>query len=200
MRDWQAAAQARASHLGVSVGDAQWQALDAFWRLLLLWNARINLTGASTVEQLVGEHLPDSLAMARLVPAGAHVLDVGSGGGLPAIPFGLLRPDARLTLVEPRAKRSAFLRTAVRESGLAADVLVGRIEDVAARPADVACSRATFGPGEWLERARGLAPRALVFCARPQDAVAPLGPTLEQELAYETEAGHARWLGLYRST
>jgi len=201
MSDRQGTARGTAARLGLTVTEAQWQALDAFWSLLLLWNARINLTGARSIEELVGEHFPDSLAMARLVPPGARVLDVGSGGGLPAIPFGLVRPDVRLTLVEPRAKRGAFLRTAVRETGLVgAEVLVERVEGIAPRPADLASSRATFAPGEWLERARGLAPRALVFCVRRGDAEVPPGLSLEADVEYETAGGHPRWAAVYRST
>src|SRR3712207_8659613 len=51
--------------------------LRQYFDLLLTWNARINLTGARTLEALEGEHLPDALAMARLVPPGARGLDGG---------------------------------------------------------------------------------------------------------------------------
>jgi 16S rRNA (guanine527-N7)-methyltransferase len=182
------------------VSEAQQRSLDAFWGLLLTWNARINLTGAGTREELIGEHLPDALAMARLVPPGARVIDVGSGGGLPALPFALLRPDATLTLVEPRAKRVAFLRTAVRELELAADVVAGRIESVEGPAADIASSRATFAPSEWLEVARPLAPRVLVFASREAEVLTPAGIRLEEAASYETAARHGRWLGMFCST
>jgi len=81
-----------------------------FCRLLIAWNVRVNLTGARTVAEVVGEHVVDAFAMARLVPPGSSVVDVGAGGGLPGVAFAILRPDARLTMVEPRAKRVAFLR------------------------------------------------------------------------------------------
>jgi 16S rRNA (guanine527-N7)-methyltransferase len=120
-----------------------------FGELLLRWNARINLTGARNSEELLREHFPDSFAMAALVPLASSLVDVGSGGGLPALPFSLLRPDVSLTVVEPRAKRVAFLRTAVRELGLAVTVVSGRAEEVNER-FSVASSRATFPPPEWL--------------------------------------------------
>jgi 16S rRNA (guanine527-N7)-methyltransferase len=127
-----------------------------FFGLLLTWNARINLTGASSLVELVEEHLPDSLALDRLVPEAARVIDVGAGGGLPALPLALLRPDVTLTLVEPRAKRVAFLRTAVRELGLSAEVLPTRVESLPPAAHDVASSRATFAPPQWLEVGRRL--------------------------------------------
>jgi 16S rRNA (guanine527-N7)-methyltransferase len=197
--DEQAAIRELALKLRVSASEAQWRAIDAFFDLLLTWNARINLTGAASRADLVGEHLGDSLAMAHLVPAGARVLDIGSGGGLPAIPFALLRPDVSLTLVEPRAKRAAFLRTAVREMKLAAaEVLVLRLEAMPPRPVDLATSRATFPPGEWLAKARPLAPRVILFATGRSD----LGerPGLEAEVDYQTASGHPRWTALFRST
>jgi 16S rRNA (guanine527-N7)-methyltransferase len=193
---WQTLAQ----QLGLGVSADHARSLDAFWSLLLTWNARINLTGAGTREELIGEHLPDSLAMASLVPQGVRVLDVGSGGGLPALPFAVLRPDAAVTLVEPRAKRVAFLRTAVRELGLSVTVLPDRIEGVTVPEMDVATSRATFPPREWLERARVLAPRALVFASRRAEVGEGPGQVVEAELQYETASRHRRWLGLFRST
>src|SRR4051794_23516644 len=103
--------------------------LLGFFQLLLTWNARINLTGARTLPELIDVHLPDTLALARLVAAGAALIDVGSGGGLPALPLALMRSGVRVTLVEPRAKRVAFLRTAARELAPGVGVLSDRVEE-----------------------------------------------------------------------
>jgi 16S rRNA (guanine527-N7)-methyltransferase len=190
-----------AARLGVSLPEGGRERLARFWSLLLTWNARINLTGARTEAALVGDHLPDSLAMLRLLSPGAHLIDVGSGGGLPALPYALLRPEDPITLVEPRTKRAAFLRTAVRELGLTRVVVLGaRIEDAPAEGFEVASSRATFAPVEWLEKARRLAPRALVFAARAADVLAPAGWELEGEVTYQAGAGQPRWVGRYCST
>lgn len=190
-----------ATRLGVTLPEGSGERLRRFWSLLLTWNARINLTGARNEADLVGDHLPDALAMLRLVPEGARLIDVGSGGGLPALPYALLRPDDPVTLVEPRAKRVAFLRTAVRELKLAhVEVIDARIEDVAERPAEVASSRATFAPAEWLERARGLAPRVLVFATREAEVQPLAGWRLEAEVVYTAGAGQPRWVGRYCST
>lgn len=164
---------------GVGKDTALVGALREYLRLLSTWNQRINLTGAGSVDELVGEHLPDSLAMLGLVPAGARLLDVGSGGGLPAVPFAIARPDVRVTLLEPRAKRVAFLRTAARQLRLPnVQVRAGRLEPPLGVPSDrsspgavasgergslaaasvsadeerfdVLASRATFPPPVWL--------------------------------------------------
>jgi 16S rRNA (guanine527-N7)-methyltransferase len=190
-----------AAQVGVGLSASQLGELERFWRLLLTWNARINLTGARTEADLVGDHLPDALAMTLVVPPGARVVDVGSGGGLPGIPFALLRPRDPLTLVEPRAKRVAFLRTAVRELGLTwVQIVSCRLEGLSGVTADVASSRATFPPAEWLERSRVLAPRTLVFAARRADVEAGPGWRVEAERVYAAGAGQPRWLGLHCST
>jgi len=83
----------------------------------------VNLTGARTpaerVRLLVGEVLP-----AAEVPAPGRLLDIGSGNGSPGLVLALLRPDLRVTLLEPRQRRWAFLREAARAAG--ADVEVRR--------------------------------------------------------------------------
>ncbi len=155
------------------------QQLVRFFSLLLEWNRGINLTGADSLAVLASDHLPDSLALLALVPPGARVVDVGSGGGLPALPFAILRPDCALTLVEPRAKRAAFLRTAVRQLGLAVQVSGSRGEDLAAgQPPvfEVAMSRATFAPPAWLALGRRLVVaggRVLTFVATPPAELDP---------------------------
>ncbi|HVZ74683.1 MAG TPA: 16S rRNA (guanine(527)-N(7))-methyltransferase RsmG [Polyangia bacterium] len=153
---------------GVSCDDAQTEALERFAALLLQWNERINLTGASSPSMLADEHFPDSFALAARFEADSSIraVDVGSGGGLPAIPLAILRPSLRIRLVEPIAKKAAFLRTATRELSLRprVDVHVGRAEAMGATPFDAALSRATFAPGEWAEIGRKLVlPEGRIF-------------------------------------
>ncbi len=149
--------------LDVNAGQAA--ALVELFGLMLRWNEHINLTGARDIDDLVEEHLADSLALAVLVPPSASLVDVGAGGGLPSLPFLLLRRDVTTTLVEPRAKRVAFLRTALRTLRLEASVVAGR-DDTITTQFDAASSRATFAPQEWLARSeRLLAPqgRTILF-------------------------------------
>ena len=133
-------------------------ALLRFGSLLMEWNGHINLTGAKTLADLIDEHLPDAFAVASVLPGSAQVVDVGSGGGLPAVPLAVLCPTLGLTLVEPLAKKVAFLRTAVRELGLGDHVRIEarRAEELPAASFDVAMSRATFPPATWVRVASGL--------------------------------------------
>ncbi len=135
--------------------EAQTAALLAYAESLLRWSARINLTAARTVDVLIAEHFPDAFALAQQLDQPARLIDVGSGGGLPALPLALIRPELSIVLCEPIAKKGAFLRTAIRELGLAArvELVASRGEKLAEEhPAafDVAISRATLPPEKWL--------------------------------------------------
>jgi 16S rRNA (guanine527-N7)-methyltransferase len=183
-----------------SVGSAEVQRICGFLGQLLEWNARINLTGARDMAELIGEHLPDSFALSKLTPSSASVVDVGAGGGLPAVPFALLRPDCRVAVVEPRAKRVAFLRAAVRALGMpqAFSVVHGRDDDLPSGGYDVAASRATFSASEWMQRAERLVVpggRIVVFAsARPEGSAALVS---QDEVRYATRRAAPRWAGAY---
>ena len=171
-----------------------------YMQQLLVWNARVNLTGARNLGDLLGEHLPDSFALARLVPEGLEVVDVGSGGGLPAIPFAMLRPDCRVTLLEPRAKRVVFLNTVARVCGCTSIAISrNRLEDFRGSRFSVATSRATFAPEEWLRLAPPLlvpGGRMVVLSTgqvRPDTTQTRLVDSVE----YRTSCGATRWAGCY---
>ena len=101
--------------------------LAAYGMLLLDANRMVNLTGAKDVTALV-PHLLDALTLGHDVSD--SLVDVGAGGGLPGIPLALAT-GVRLVLIEPIAKKGAFLERALGELGLAGTVLVQRAEVVA---------------------------------------------------------------------
>lgn len=110
--------------------------LESFAALLKKWNAVQNLVSRETENALWSRHIVDSLQIMPLLrPADELFLDVGSGGGLPALPLAiaLKRGPARFTLVEPIGKKVAFLRQAIRELGLAAVVHAGRTDSFDSR-------------------------------------------------------------------
>lgn len=108
------------------------------------------LVGPREVSRLWERHVLNSAAVAEAVPEGAHVVDVGSGAGLPGIPLGLARPDVTLTLLEPMARRVEFLVRAVAAlgtpSGRSWRVVRGRAEErsvvTAVGPVDIVTARA----------------------------------------------------------
>jgi 16S rRNA (guanine527-N7)-methyltransferase len=172
--------------------------LERFCAVLLEWNKRVNLTGARNFDDLEGEHLPDSFAAARLIPPNSRVVDVGSGGGLPAVPLAILRPDCSLTLVEPRGRRVAFLNTAVRTCACRnIRVVQGRSDDKGMGGFDLATSRATFVPEEWLELGKDLVGRpgrVLVFTTAEMSSGSA---RLVGSFDYRLRSGATRWAGLF---
>jgi 16S rRNA (guanine527-N7)-methyltransferase len=130
-------------------GDAL-PAAEAFVARLATDGVTRGLIGPREVPRLWERHVLNSAAVAEAVPAGARVVDVGSGAGLPGIPLGLARPDVALTLVEPMARRVEFLEEVVVElatpAALRWRVVRGRAEDRAVAgavgPVDVVTARA----------------------------------------------------------
>jgi 16S rRNA (guanine527-N7)-methyltransferase len=103
------------------------------------------LIGPRETPRLWERHLVNCGVMAEIIPAGASVVDVGSGAGLPGLVLAIARPDLVITLVEPLARRTAFLDEAVVDLGLDnVTVVRGRAEEVAGHlpAADVVTARA----------------------------------------------------------
>lgn len=103
-----------AAELGVALSQGQLDQFDRYLSELQKWNRRINLTAAKTLDELITRHILDSLAgltVLNELPSGACIADLGSGAGFPGLPLKIARPDFRMTLIEPRQKRAAFLTT-----------------------------------------------------------------------------------------
>ncbi|WP_244876005.1 16S rRNA (guanine(527)-N(7))-methyltransferase RsmG [Winogradskya consettensis] len=118
-----------------------------FAELLVTEGVVRGLIGPREAPRVWERHLINCGVMSEMIPVGASVIDVGSGAGLPGIVLAVARPDLTITLVEPLARRTAFLSEAVTALGLDSTVTVlrGRAEDVAGgppAPADVVTARA----------------------------------------------------------
>jgi 16S rRNA (guanine527-N7)-methyltransferase len=102
------------------------------------------LIGPREAPRIWDRHLINCAVVSEMIRFGASVVDVGSGAGLPGIVLAVARPDLRITLVEPLARRTAFLSEAVTALGLDSTVTVvrGRAEDLAGFAADVVTARA----------------------------------------------------------
>jgi 16S rRNA (guanine527-N7)-methyltransferase len=129
--------------------------------LVVAWSERVDLTAARDAETLADLLLADAALLASTQPTGS-VIDVGSGVGAPAIPLAILSPVLDITLVEPRERRAAFLRTSCG-SLERPDIrlLRKRSMEVEADVAELAISRATLPPPLWLREGARLAQRAV---------------------------------------
>jgi 16S rRNA (guanine527-N7)-methyltransferase len=116
-----------------SLGDR----LASYYELLSRWNRKINLTALDNPDEAIDRLLLEPILATRHLPAGDFdIMDIGSGGGSPAIPLKLASSSSsKLTMVEVKARKSAFLREAVRTLGLEkTTVETSRYEELLARP------------------------------------------------------------------
>lgn len=166
-------------------------ALETFASELLRWNQRINLTSASTLEEVL-QHVVDSKALLPHIPETTQrVIDIGSGGGLPAAVIAILRPELTVVALEPVHKKHAFLQHVRRLLAPNLDARAQRIEDHPDTGYDVATSRATFALPEWLTRGRALVrPGGIVLGMEGADTIElPTGATRHRySLADRTRA------------
>jgi len=137
-REFSERLQRRARKADVQLAGPLLEQLEAYFRLLCAWNAKINLTALDLVrepDKAVDRLLIEPLVAVRYLDASAvAVIDIGSGGGSPAIPMKLARPDAAFTLVEAKTRKCAFLREAGRHLGVDLHVETARYEVLLARP------------------------------------------------------------------
>ncbi|HEX5407674.1 MAG TPA: 16S rRNA (guanine(527)-N(7))-methyltransferase RsmG [Pseudonocardiaceae bacterium] len=119
---------------------------ERFVALLTEHGVSRGLIGPREVDRLWDRHVLNSAAIVELVPEAATLVDVGSGAGLPGIPLAIARPDLRVTLLEPMARRIAWLTEVVDELGIDIQVVRGRAEEPDVRRAvggvDVVTARA----------------------------------------------------------
>jgi 16S rRNA (guanine527-N7)-methyltransferase len=126
----------RASKVNLFVPEPLAHQLAAYYELLSRWNRKINLTSIDSVDDAIDRLLLEPLVAARHVSPGARrLMDIGSGGGSPAIPLKLAMPGVELVMVEVKARKSAFLHEAIRHLRLeGARVENARYEELLARP------------------------------------------------------------------
>ena len=123
-------------------------ALVDYLVLLCKWNAVYNLTAVRDPQQMVTQHLLDSLAAVPAFANAQNVLDVGAGGGLPGMVLAIwarqARPAMRVAMVDTVHKKTAFLTQAKAELGLTnVTIYTKRVEQLeVAQPFDVITSRA----------------------------------------------------------
>jgi 16S rRNA (guanine527-N7)-methyltransferase len=173
--------------LDVRLSDAQQADLLAYLDLLLKWNKVYNLTALREPDQVLTHHVLDCLAVVRpmteRMPALTTVLDVGAGGGLPAVVIALACPHIQVTAVDTVAKKAAFIQTAAHRLGLPnLKGVHARVEDVSG-PFDLVTSRAFASLHDFTAWSRGaLAPHGVWMAMKgrtPDDEISALPASVQ---------------------
>jgi 16S rRNA (guanine527-N7)-methyltransferase len=138
-REFQDRLARRARRVGVALNADLKSKLETYFRLLSVWDRKINLTGFNLSDpspEALDKLLIEPLLAARHVASSAtRLIDIGSGGGSPAIPMLLAVPSVQGALVEAKTRKSVFLREAVRALEMNhVEVLTARYEELLARP------------------------------------------------------------------
>ena len=188
----------RARKAGLSLSTDTISGLEAYFELLRKWNQKVSLTSLDTSEE--GEEALDRLLIepalaAQYIPKpSAVVIDVGSGGGSPAIPMKLVVPGIAMRMIESKTRKAAFLREAIRHLNLvAATVEASRVEELLIRPelheaADLVTVRAVRTERKFLAGIQAfLKPGGLLFLFRSGDAATDI--ELSSDLLH-LEASH----------
>lgn len=93
--------------------------LCIYFRELVRWNSRMNLTGIKQVDRMVAKHLGDTMVLALWLPSSVvSLLDIGTGAGIPGLILKILCPDLEVWLLDARRKRVSFLNAVMAEMEL----------------------------------------------------------------------------------
>jgi 16S rRNA (guanine527-N7)-methyltransferase len=134
----------------VALPEEQLYLFSQYYRLLLEWNEKINLTAITAPDAVIEKHFLDSLLAGKILPldGSSNVADIGTGAGFPGLPLKIVYNNLTLTLVDSLNKRINFLQEVIARLALKnISCIHGRAEDLARvavlrEKFDVAVSRA----------------------------------------------------------
>jgi 16S rRNA (guanine527-N7)-methyltransferase len=184
--------------------------LESYFRLLAQWNAKMNLTALPLdppTDETCDRLLVEPLAASRHIRSDIASVwfDLGSGGGSPAIPIKIARPQLRLTMVESKERKSAFLREATRTLGLTGTiVLTVRFEEVASSheyqgTVDLVTVRAVKTDHELFETAEKLlSPAGRLLLFRPAHAATADPPAFRRLSTFPLIESPQSFLSIYQ--
>lgn len=116
---------------GIEISVEQFDKFEKYYNLLIEFNQKFNITAITEKKEVYIKHFIDSLLCIKKIGCG-KLIDIGSGGGFPALPIKIMRDDLNVTLLEATGKKCIFLQTVIKELGLKNMIVInGRAEDFA---------------------------------------------------------------------
>ncbi len=148
---------------GLDLSSGEVGQLLTYLDLLQRWNRKINLTAIEGAEEWVTRHFGESLYLSRWVELKGKLIDIGSGAGFPGLALKIVFPELATTLLEPAAKKRAFLKEVARACGMeSVEVRGERLEDFVSGNAQQEFNSATSRAVGHLDRLVPLAAECLV--------------------------------------
>lgn len=120
------------SNYSIKLTEEQYVRFELYYKLLVEWNEKINLTAITDPQGVAVKHFADSLSFfeyIKNIKDGASVIDIGTGAGFPGVVLKIYRPDIKLTLLDSLQKRFLFLNDLTDKLDLEATFLQGRAEE-----------------------------------------------------------------------
>lgn len=122
------------NELGINLTEEQLQKLETFYKLLISWNEKMNLTRITEKEEVYLKHFYDSLTLSKVIDLNEDLTlcDVGSGAGFPGIVLKIAFPNLKITLIDSLQKRVNYLNEIIKELNLSdIEAIHTRAEDYA---------------------------------------------------------------------
>lgn len=116
--------------LEIKLSEEQQEKFYQYFKLLIEWNEKINLTAITLPEEVITKHFIDSLTILRYIKKDDSIVDIGTGAGFPGIPLKIVNDDLKITLVDSLNKRINFLNDVITELKLERiEAIHGRAEE-----------------------------------------------------------------------
>jgi len=175
--EFAATIKTHALHYGVQLDADTLAKLCGYCEQVYAWNPRLHLFAPCSPTEFATRHVLESMMMLPYLPQGARVADVGSGAGLPIIPWLIARPDIKATLIEASPKKAVFLREALRSINgqHAATVVAERFEKIPSPVAEFVTCRA-------LDRFAAMLPKLIKWSAHAGTVLLFGGYAIEEQL------------------
>lgn len=185
--------QQGAERLGLTLTSAQLRNLMLYLGLLAKWNRAYNLTAIRNTDEMVNLHLLDSLAISQHLGTAQHIIDVGTGPGLPGVVLAIMHPERNFTLLDSNGKKTRFLfqaKTALKLDNVT--IVNGRVEAYEPpQPFDMITSRAFASLQDMVQWCRHLLADGGCFLAMkgqfPQDELDALPADIRLQSSLELE-------------
>jgi 16S rRNA (guanine527-N7)-methyltransferase len=169
--------------LDIELSEQQYDQFQTYYRLLVEWNDKINLTAITDERDVFVKHFYDSICLVKGIKLSKQtLLDVGSGAGFPSIPLKIAYPDLKVTIIDALNKRIKFLNLLVRELNLEVELIHGRAEEYQRKHCfDLVTARA-------VANLTMLSELCIPFAKVNGNFIAMKGPRLSDELKASTKA------------